>query len=108
MLMSREAMMNCFLHAAVQASNLWLDHLAVPENVSTPKASRSMEPRSTKRSQMVRSISPFSFFTHFHVYTYLEVMMFDALAISCILKQLLSNHVLSSVKRAFDMFSGFA
>eukprot|EP00959_Pyramimonas_sp_CCMP1952_P324510 6792222-Pyramimonas_sp.AAC.1 len=35
-------------------------------------------------------------------------MMLAALAVSCILKHSLSNHVLGSVKRAFDMFSGFA
>eukprot|EP00959_Pyramimonas_sp_CCMP1952_P379748 7954864-Pyramimonas_sp.AAC.1 len=72
MLMSREAMIHCFLHAAVLASSLWLDRRAVPEKVSTSKAPRSMKPRSAKRRLTGRSISPFSFFTHFHLYTDLE------------------------------------
>eukprot|EP00959_Pyramimonas_sp_CCMP1952_P307701 6440246-Pyramimonas_sp.AAC.1 len=50
-------MIHCFLHAAVLASNLWLALLALPENASKSKASRSMRPRSTKRSRMVRSIT---------------------------------------------------
>eukprot|EP00959_Pyramimonas_sp_CCMP1952_P051201 1070113-Pyramimonas_sp.AAC.1 len=79
MLMSREAMIHCCLHAAVLANSPWLDRRAVPETVSTSKASRSMEPRITMRNMMARSISPFSFFTNFHACTYLEVMMFDAL-----------------------------
>eukprot|EP00959_Pyramimonas_sp_CCMP1952_P370487 7759350-Pyramimonas_sp.AAC.1 len=58
MLMSRETIIHCFLHAAVLARDLWLDLLAVPENVSTSKPSRSMKPRSTKRSRMARSIPP--------------------------------------------------
>eukprot|EP00959_Pyramimonas_sp_CCMP1952_P109292 2286084-Pyramimonas_sp.AAC.1 len=86
MLMSREAMIHCFLHAAVLTSNLWLDRLAVPENVSTSKASRSMRPRRIKRSRMVRVVSPFSFFTNFYLRAYLEAMIFDASAISRILK----------------------
>eukprot|EP00959_Pyramimonas_sp_CCMP1952_P153966 3221090-Pyramimonas_sp.AAC.1 len=97
MLMSRGAIVHFFLHAAVLANSLWLDRRAVPENVSTSKASRSMRPRSTKRSLMARSISPFSFCTNLNLHTYLEVMMFDALAIDCILKHLLLNRVLSSV-----------
>eukprot|EP00959_Pyramimonas_sp_CCMP1952_P289606 6057192-Pyramimonas_sp.AAC.1 len=91
--MSREAMIHCFLHAAVLASSPWLRRRAVPGMVSTSKASRPMKPRSTRRKQMARSISPFSFFTNFQFYTCLEFMMFDALDTSCILKHLLSNHV---------------
>eukprot|EP00959_Pyramimonas_sp_CCMP1952_P097573 2039551-Pyramimonas_sp.AAC.1 len=60
-------MAHCFLRAAVLASSLWLDRRAVPEKVSTSKASRSMGPRSTERILMVRSISSFSFFANFHV-----------------------------------------
>eukprot|EP00959_Pyramimonas_sp_CCMP1952_P112972 2361363-Pyramimonas_sp.AAC.1 len=54
MLMSREAMVHCFLHAAALASSLGLDSRAAPGKVSASKASRSMTPRSTRRSPMVR------------------------------------------------------
>eukprot|EP00959_Pyramimonas_sp_CCMP1952_P318632 6667266-Pyramimonas_sp.AAC.2 len=90
-------MIHCFLHAAALASSLWIGRRAVPENTFTPKDSRFVKPRRTKRSLMVRAMSPFSFLTNFHVRTYLEVMMFDGLAIYCILKHLWSSHVLSSV-----------
>eukprot|EP00959_Pyramimonas_sp_CCMP1952_P116610 2437231-Pyramimonas_sp.AAC.1 len=70
MLMSREAMINCFLHAAALASNIRLGRRAVPEKVSAPKASRCMNPRSTMRSPMARSISPFSFLTHVNLYAH--------------------------------------
>eukprot|EP00959_Pyramimonas_sp_CCMP1952_P072226 1508382-Pyramimonas_sp.AAC.1 len=52
MLMLRETVIHCFMHAAALASNLWLDLLAVPENASTSKVSRPKKPRSTKRSRM--------------------------------------------------------
>eukprot|EP00959_Pyramimonas_sp_CCMP1952_P412099 8635456-Pyramimonas_sp.AAC.1 len=47
------------MRAAALASNRWLDRRAVPDNVSTSKDSRPMEPRSTGRNLMARFISPF-------------------------------------------------
>eukprot|EP00959_Pyramimonas_sp_CCMP1952_P011655 244918-Pyramimonas_sp.AAC.1 len=93
-------MIHYFLHAAVLASSLWLDRRA--------KASRSMKPRSTRRNLMARSISPFPCFINFYVHTDLEVMMFDALDMSCMMKHSVSNHVVSSVHRAVDIFPGLA
>eukprot|EP00959_Pyramimonas_sp_CCMP1952_P232878 4867059-Pyramimonas_sp.AAC.1 len=68
MLMSREAMVHCFLRAAVLASRLWPGRRAVPEKASASKASRSTGPRSAERNVMVRSISPFSLFKNFNLH----------------------------------------
>eukprot|EP00959_Pyramimonas_sp_CCMP1952_P419073 8778450-Pyramimonas_sp.AAC.1 len=87
MLMSMAAMIHCFLHAAVLASSHQLGRRAVPEKVSTSKASGPMKPRSTRRNLMARHTSPFPFFTNCHAYTYLEVMMFYALDRSSSLKR---------------------
>eukprot|EP00959_Pyramimonas_sp_CCMP1952_P098096 2050339-Pyramimonas_sp.AAC.1 len=65
MLMSRGAMIHRFLHAAVLASNLWLDRRAAPENASTSKTSRSMGPQTTRRNLVARSMSPVWFFANF-------------------------------------------
>ena len=72
MFICMDAMIHFLLHAAALANSRWLDRRAVPENVSTSKASRSIKPRSTRRKRMVRYISPFSFLTNFHLYTDLE------------------------------------
>eukprot|EP00959_Pyramimonas_sp_CCMP1952_P147371 3084081-Pyramimonas_sp.AAC.1 len=82
MLISREAMIHRLLRAAALATSLRLDRRAVPEKAPASKASRPMNPLSTKRSPTARSISPFSLLTNFHLYAYLEAMMFDAIAIS--------------------------
>eukprot|EP00959_Pyramimonas_sp_CCMP1952_P316521 6625083-Pyramimonas_sp.AAC.1 len=70
--MSMDAAIQCFFHAAAPASNLWLARRAVPEKASTSTASASMKPRETWRSRIVRPMSPSSFLTNFHVYTYPE------------------------------------
>eukprot|EP00959_Pyramimonas_sp_CCMP1952_P319728 6690063-Pyramimonas_sp.AAC.1 len=79
MSMSRDAMAHCFLRAAALASNRRFDRRAVPENASASEASRSVKPRSTRRNLMARSISPISLLTNFRLYTYIGVMVFDAL-----------------------------
>eukprot|EP00959_Pyramimonas_sp_CCMP1952_P056929 1188660-Pyramimonas_sp.AAC.1 len=81
--MSRDAMVQCFLHAAVLTSSPWLGRRAVPEKVSTSTASRSTKPRCTRRNLMARSISPSSFFTNLDLRANLEAMMFDAFEMSC-------------------------
>eukprot|EP00959_Pyramimonas_sp_CCMP1952_P306979 6425046-Pyramimonas_sp.AAC.1 len=72
MVMPRGAMIICFLHAAALAISPRQDRRAVPEKVSTSKASRSTKPRRARRNLMARSVSPVSLFTNFHAYAYLE------------------------------------
>eukprot|EP00959_Pyramimonas_sp_CCMP1952_P329035 6888540-Pyramimonas_sp.AAC.1 len=65
MLASWEAMVHCFLRAAVLESNLWLGRRANPENGFHVEG--------------FEVHGPFSSFTNFDLQTDLDVMVFDAL-----------------------------
>eukprot|EP00959_Pyramimonas_sp_CCMP1952_P443938 9294081-Pyramimonas_sp.AAC.1 len=97
MLMSREAMIHRFMHAAVLASK-----------------SQARPPRCARKGRRVKGFKVHEASKHQAQYDgtfhsaflvlqklpcvhIVEVMMFDALAMSCILKHMLSKHVLSSV-----------
>ena len=89
--MSKDAMIKCLLRAASLASNRWLVRRAVPGNVSSENASRSIKPRRTNLIRMILFQLP-SIFTHFHLATYRDVITFRASLSNFISKQLLMSH----------------